>query len=195
MLTAIVITAVLAQAPATADPDARAKAQFKEWAKLNAGAVAAAQKLPKVKRARAYNASLLKRNQEFCKKHGLTLLQVESLILKGAAEKWPAEDEAQAKLVADAAAAIKALRSQNDSMREQAIFEQEMATIVDRMNRERRALQPRTSSIAGFKDRIQNAPPSITAADISVTTCGHPTDDGNRCKRKVAGGGYCYQHR
>ena len=25
--------------------------------------------------------------------------------------------------------------------------------------------------------------------------CGHPTKDGTPCKRKVAGGGYCWQHK
>lgn len=25
--------------------------------------------------------------------------------------------------------------------------------------------------------------------------CGHPTQDGTPCKRKVAGGGYCGQHK
>jgi len=199
MLTLVFAAALLAQGPAAApakpDPDAKAKAQFREWAKINAEAYTAAQKLPKAKRAKSYNSALLKRNQEFCRKYAMTLPAVESLILKGVDAKWPADDDEQLKMVVAAAANIRALRAQGDALREQAIFEQEMAAYIEKANLQRRATRPKITSAAGLKDRIQTAPPSITAADVPVSNCGHATEDGGKCRRKVAGGGFCYQHR
>ncbi|MBI3650102.1 MAG: hypothetical protein HY231_03555 [Acidobacteria bacterium] len=38
------------------------------------------------------------------------------------------------------------------------------------------------------------APPTI-AAEAALTVCGAPTKSGRPCRRKVRGGGYCYQHK
>lgn len=190
----LLLLALLSPQAPPADPDAADKARFKEWAKLNAEAVASAQKMPKIKRARVYSNSLLKRNQEFCKKHQVALVQLEALVLKGVKEKWPTETEEQGKLVAEAAERIVALRSQNDAIREQIILEQEIAAYIDRVSRERRASQPRVTSAAGLADRLQSAPRALTPADVPIGSCNYPLA-GGPCRRKVAGGGLCYQHR
>jgi hypothetical protein len=48
----------------------------------------------------------------------------------------------------------------------------------------------------------QNGAPSpasrdeqVTNSDAGQAVCGAPTKSGKPCKRKVAGGGYCWQHR
>ncbi|MCI0489196.1 MAG: hypothetical protein L0229_21605 [Blastocatellia bacterium] len=50
------------------------------------------------------------------------------------------------------------------------------------------------SSTAGEnKAQPQQQPPASTTA--VETLCGAPTKSGRPCRRKVRGGGYCYQHR
>ena len=39
-----------------------------------------------------------------------------------------------------------------------------------------------------------NLPPA-SSTDVAVKLCGAPTKSGRPCKRKVVGGGYCWQHR
>lgn len=195
LLLLLVASAFQAPAPAPPDPNATAKAQFKEWAKLNADSVANAQKAPKVKRSRVYSNSLLKKNQEFCKKHSLSLVQLEALVMKGVKDKWPTETEVQGRLVAEAAERIVALRNQNDAVREQIILEQEVAAYIDRVSRERRSMQPRVMSASGVAGALQSAPRGLTPADVPISTCGFPLMAGGNCARKVAGGGHCYQHR
>jgi hypothetical protein len=45
------------------------------------------------------------------------------------------------------------------------------------------------------KSANSNSPPPESSTDVVVKLCGAPTKSGRPCRRKVVGGGYCWQHR
>ncbi len=45
------------------------------------------------------------------------------------------------------------------------------------------------------KSATPNSPLSESSTDEVVKLCGAPTKSGRPCRRKVVGGGYCWQHR
>jgi hypothetical protein len=47
----------------------------------------------------------------------------------------------------------------------------------------------------GNHQKINTAEQTESVAEETLTLCGAPTKAGHPCRRKVRGGGYCYQHR
>jgi hypothetical protein len=54
--------------------------------------------------------------------------------------------------------------------------------------------EPGATSAANASSTLQETH-TTNAVDDIVTICGAPTKSGKPCRRKVKGGGYCYQHR
>jgi hypothetical protein len=82
--------------------------------------------------------------------------------------------------------------------RETLIFQQDMIAAIAREQAARSAgsQSSRTYSAIEFGKAIRSGVSKpVTEADIAVTACGAETKDGKPCRRMVAGGGRCYQHR
>jgi hypothetical protein len=45
------------------------------------------------------------------------------------------------------------------------------------------------------KSAAPDSLPSLSSTDSVIKACGAPTKSGRPCRRKVVGGGYCWQHR